>query len=157
MKPARTLDPQPLAWHTAALSAGAPSCQLAPSTVSVGIATRIRLYRPPAASPPANRTTARTWSASRASRGPAEQGAAWVAQTTLGAVTFRFAPRRERGLEVLDHGMWSCHRSPSTATMRDPSGAGRRREMLFTLLRYHPGAPGETVPASGHGYWCGQT
>lgn len=66
------------------------------------------------------------------------QGAAWVAQTTLGLVTIRFAPANEFG--VLDHDV-----ELSTGTVHNPMRVvrnGTGSEVLFTLLQL-PGVTDE--------------
>lgn len=68
----------------------------------------------------------------------AKQGDAWVAETTLGAVKFRFAARNDLG--VLDHDVELPSGTFHNPMRVIPNGAGS--EVLFTLLQL-PGVSDE--------------
>jgi Polyketide cyclase / dehydrase and lipid transport len=67
-----------------------------------------------------------------------EQGAAWIATTTLGQVTFRFAPTNDFG--VLDHDVELPSGTFHNSMRVVPNGAGS--EVLFTVLQL-PGVTDE--------------
>lgn len=67
-----------------------------------------------------------------------EHGAAWIAKTTLGEVTFRFAPANQFG--VLDHDVELPNATFHNPMRVVPNGAGS--EVLFTLLQL-PGVTDE--------------
>ncbi len=68
----------------------------------------------------------------------AQQGSRWVAQTTIGDVTFRFAPPNEFG--VLDHDVELPDATFHNPMRVIPNGTGS--EVLFTLLQL-PGTSDE--------------
>jgi len=61
-----------------------------------------------------------------------KRGAGWVAQTTLGQVTFRFAAANDFG--VLDHDVELPSGTVHNAMRVVPNGAGS--EVLFTLIQF---------------------
>ena len=61
-----------------------------------------------------------------------KRGASWVAQTTLGQVTFRFAAANDFG--VLDHDVELPSGTVHNAMRVVPNGAGS--EVLFTLIQF---------------------
>lgn len=68
-------------------------------------------------------------------RSIAHRGGQWVAETTMGEVTFNFAARNPLG--VLDHGV----ALPSGASFHNPMRVvpnGEGSEVLFTLFRHPP-------------------
>ncbi|HWL63166.1 MAG TPA: SRPBCC family protein [Steroidobacteraceae bacterium] len=68
----------------------------------------------------------------------AQQGTRWVAQTTIGEVTFRFAPPNDFG--VLDHDVELPDATFHNPMRVVPNGTGS--EVLFTLLQL-PGTSDE--------------
>jgi len=61
-----------------------------------------------------------------------KRGASWVAQTTLGQATFRFAAANDFG--VLDHDVELPSGTVHNAMRVVPNGAGS--EVLFTLIQF---------------------